>query len=373
MAFSSHGAPGNPAQETRYGGREAVEMTEMQHRTYYSHSATANASFHPHRESLDTSDARTSNSKPPGQIPWQTFLQGSIVLIVLSVCGIIRLAYDAHHHFSAELEAVDPSAEALVAAPTSGARLVFGGPWPHPFLRPRGLACHPALGSAVLLAESYAVHELAIDDTSPMRAAGVRVRPALSECLGQAPDFLAGGLRAISLHCGTPPQGEEGGDDCVATLLGSAGHEALQCALRPGMGSAAERLRLYGGPWRSLAVGPSSTFWAVKDGHDAIVQLQPRPGTIKELLPEISVPHGAARNLTQMHVHGDAVVYGLAATGRLHGWPLDGSAVRSWQAPRGRRLDGLCSTRDRLYFAGTDLTDGAAKIWRSALPSELHH
>jgi len=288
-------------------------------------------------------------------------------------------------------------------------QLVYQGDWPHPFFSPRGLACHPGAGSdTLLIAEKYSVHELHLGNT----AKASTLRPALAQCLADAPDFQASGIQSVSLECARDRQGK-----CTAVLFGAAGQGALRCNFARELeesrsllsldieaevevtASAAidsQRITVHGRhKWRALAAGSSESFWALADG--TLVQMRHRgdastsavPNNARplsataELVPQLEVPHAMATKSTQVHVLADmaktredtsdqngdghdGTVLTLESNGLLRAIPLQGGTPSSWWLPTQHvmRWTGVCATGGKLFLSGVSRhPERTASIW----------
>lgn len=369
-----------PAQENRYGGREAVELAEgcALRENAFGHSAQAGASFHPHRQDAATAADRGLPQRKPGQMPWTTFLQGSYALIVVWSIGFLWSISFCWLGIDIPLPPVHPHTGWARAAARPD--LVYAGSWPHPYFTPRAMACHEAFGPRLLLAETFAVHEISLDGAED-EGSTQALQPALLDCLSEAPEFQARGIRSISLDCSSD-------GSCAAILLAAAGQETLRCSLGGGSASlegasvAQEAPALstaHGGTWRSLAASAAvgaqagaardGSVWAL--GVDAIVQMRPRLGSVAgDLVPHFEVPHRLGHALEHLQVAGSAVV-GLQSSGRLHAWPLWGGDVMAWQLPTSSRWLGFCAMERSLFLAGVSNADGSVAVWRTTLPREL--
>lgn len=348
------------AQETRFGGSEAVQLAEHTRLrdTFFAAGAQAGPTFYPQQPSMyGHRDQVGATRRQPGQMPWQTFLQGSIVLTIIwavGTCWSIFHIFDydiplepaaLHGHGHGHGHGGGEGGHSLLADPDSSftpdlkrtllsakklsrrPKLVYEGEWPHAFFSPRGLACHPGAGSdKLLIAEKYSLYELDLGSTAQVST----LRPALSECLAAAPDFHAAGIQGVSLEC-SPDRKRQ----CTAVLFGAAGQGALRCRLAKqpedsralssidvaeveltasaSLGS--QRITVHGTrKWQALAAGSSESFWALTDG--ALVQMRPRGDSstgafseqsrpltsTAELVPQLEVPHATASKSTQVHV-----------------------------------------------------------------------
>jgi len=338
------------------------------------HSANVAASFNP--QPAGSSLESTRSRRPPGEMPYHTFRIGSSMLAIIWLVGAVlcvwRVVWPTKQMW-------DPQEEQLM-------QRVFHGPWPHAFFKPAGLACHPALGQVMLVAEAFAVHWL---NLSPP-AKGVS-QDVLLDCLAWAPGFMSRGIRGLSVECS--PEGVE----CFALLLGATGKNALRCNLQSA--SNGTLLTLHGGPWRSLAATRNGRhLWALR--NDRLVQLVPRLGhRHNEFVPHLELPYRIAANVTWLHVMPDAramlgLESGTASNPRtgvsgskgegswLHAWRLPVAemptpllpAIRSWPLPSGLRWGGFCTAMNSVHLASAaEEIDpaGHATIWSMDIPEEL--
>jgi len=426
------------AQETRFGGSEAVQLAEHTslRETFFAAGSQAGPTFYPQQPGMyGQTDHVGARRRQPGQMPWQTFFQGSIVLTAIWAIGFcwsifhifdydIPLTPSHDHHGHGESDSgggdmmmdVDPSLASDLKRTLVAARrlprqpqLVYQGDWPHPFFSPRGLACHPGAGSdTLLIAEKYSVHELHLGNT----AKASTLRPALAQCLADAPDFQASGIQSVSLECARDRQGK-----CTAVLFGAAGQGALRCNFARELeesrsllsldieaevevtASAAidsQRITVHGRhKWRALAAGSSESFWALADG--TLVQMRHRgdastsavPNNARplsataELVPQLEVPHAMATKSTQVHVLADmaktredtsdqngdghdGTVLTLESNGLLRAIPLQGGTPSSWWLPTQHvmRWTGVCATGGKLFLSGVSRhPERTASIW----------
>lgn len=309
-------------------------------------------------------------------MPWRTFLQGSSVLALLCFLGTFWCISRIYLGFDIPISTVKP--HELKAEVAAWPELVLGSGWPHPFLSPKGLACHTQLGQSILVAETYAVHEVRLGSPG-VDAQLVKhglLKRALDRCLGEVPEFRAGGLRGLTMWCGGST-----GSRCSAVLLGVNGHNALRCALpTPNVLSVDEVLQapaalltLHGGPWGAVAASAQEdVLLAVSNAlSKALVHLRPRLGVENELVPYLEVPLQFAANGSQIHTLGSGAVVTLGAAGLMQSWSSDGGMLDKRQLPRDVRWAGMCSTPDGLYLAGTERVTASAAVWRSRIPAVL--
>jgi len=299
------------------------------------------------RKSMLDINALARKNQPPGQVPYRTFCQASLVYLAVWV-------------FSAGWNLCDGGIKLMPrpdAPNETQLELVFDSHWPHSFFKPTGLACHPAAGGAVFIASKYAVHEL-----SPSG----KLQPALADCLAGEPDFHAAGIQDISIDCPSALSGARG--NCTALLLGTSGERALRCNLAGGQIAGALLLPRDNG-WRALAASSGTGFWALGQGE--IVELGPQDGgngVGVQLVPRSSISIGAVTSNTKLHVvaegeaNGGAVV-ALESDGALRVWPQHGGGplLRALPGAGFGSWTGMCSTAGSLYL----ITEGRIPgVWR---------
>lgn len=229
------------AQELRFGGTEAAEISTAEEG--WTHSESAAQTFHPRR------DGRRESKRPPGQVPWRVFLLASSVLVIVWVVGVMtyvvspltRLGakliphFNSNRHrrsapdFSAKFLASNqlygsPALDLVVDPRLTGDHLIIDSDdWP---TRPApigaaGLACHTDLGSVVLVLDRFAVFE--VDVTTVAGDFGPRRSQAVDRCLALEPSFHSAGLSGMRLDCSKPQA-------CWLLLSGVNG-EMLRCPL----------------------------------------------------------------------------------------------------------------------------------------------
>jgi len=338
--------------EGRFGGHEAIDLRERgSGSTFYGHDQDTSATFHPVCEVHDPDRLRYK----PGQIPWRTVMQGSMVLLMawLFVLGLLTANIITGQNWK---EFPDEFFEPRLLDRFQPVRV---NSWPHPFFRLTGLACHPRLGPMVLASEKYAVHRLDLEVVDGDSSARVSDRPMLAPCLEQALSFLGRGLADISVGCS-----EALGGDCSAVILGADGRSALLCSLDQGNSrKTPTRIDIFGGQWRSLATSTLDMFWAL--GDEGPVQLSP------QWTPQLDLGHPAGARLTRLHVLGGHTVLGLAGDGRLYAWSLRDGAKFEWLLPGHVAWNGVCVTGDRLLLAGIPDGNRTAGLWQAEVPWEL--
>jgi len=360
---------------------------------YLSHSPQVGSSFFPNQAREQQLHHRAQQEmayKLPGKIPWHSVLIGTLVIIVLWIIAIYWLVAQIVTGYNHEFEPVPWGLNVRPVSWLDRPELVCSGPWPHAFFKPQGIACDPSMGSTVLLAEQYAVHELrlnlAVPDRSWLPPLGrlpkvvqqARLQPALGECLAKAAGFQGRGFKALGLKCPALSNlsvSSAEAPNCDAVLLGADGKSLLRCGHSSKVTEPPRYRTLGGQRWRVLAATASGAYWALAD--EGVVRLQPREGAPLELAPQLELPEATmAANLTSLFVLGNRFLVGLERQGTMHAWPLDGGPARSW--PMAGRMNvtwtSACamSERDLLLFGEARRGSGQSNgIYRVDMPWEL--
>jgi len=231
-------------------------------------------------------DGRRESRRPPGQVPWYTFLGASAVIVGIWLLGVVFYVFWPGALVTRdEKHAPSPSPAPLVVPFVGGARRILGpGQWPRrplvPPPQPRGLACNVGLDSnptstvtTFLLVEHLAVYEVVVSNevergASRAHNASFKVplampADAVERCLARFPEFHSAGLAGISLEC-LPPSPLARRRRCVAVILGALGDRVLRCPL-PAIGSKDPPLptvvSLSPGRWSALAAAGSYAQW----------------------------------------------------------------------------------------------------------------
>lgn len=418
------------AQESRYGGGEALQLAQgdFVQQNFFSDNAAVGTSFHPSRRQKDLGRAEKMPTRPPGQMPWRTFFQGSVVLVLLWIAGTIWVIIDldlelkipynrnvtvpeAHHepekvttsepekaeHFGDFDDSKEGGFASLSAPSVSGSSSWMRSFW-------RFLAwTQPVPGWGVQEADIFRKKtglkwgaEIMFDGDWPhahFRLRDVACHPRLglsrvlvAERYGVHELTFSPGqetaTRPILTECLSQDKAFVAGGlgsmslscstagDCDVVLFSAAGLGALRCPLPLGAGgqnaSEPTRVALHGGEaFRAVAAGENGAAWAV-DG-EAIVQLGARsPTTNDELVPKMEVARNKQiKHVTRLHALGDDAVMGLDSRGFLYSWALDGSLPRSYVLPHGStEWTGVCSSGDKVYLAGRHKGGGPASVWR---------
>lgn len=215
-------------QETRFGGREAARLAELDVGGW-THSDSAARTFYPRR------DGRPESKILPGRVPWLTFMMACVVLAGVWIVGLLQYSFDWHERRPGTRLSSGLPETLLFSDLPDGRLLLHPLSWP---LRPApvsavALACagrSSGRSTILLLAERFTVHELIVD----IETLTLRRSETIERCLSQRPNFRMKGLVNISLRC--DPAGR-----CQA-LLTAEGGASFRCHLveqSPGTGEVA--------------------------------------------------------------------------------------------------------------------------------------
>ncbi|CAE7441653.1 unnamed protein product [Symbiodinium natans] len=360
---------GPSSQEPRFGGGEAaVQLTESEvgggQSVHSIPSEVAGGGFHPHR--LPEGDRARQRDKEPGRLPWSTIQQGSLVLIAAWSAGfvwtVLRLLTDV-------VDILKPPVPK--PAPNENLELVFDGPWPQ-FFEPQGMACQLERGQPVFwLQEKFAVHQLAANDWTLSASAHE------AECLSQAPQFHAAGLRGISMQCSDLRRKQA----CSSMLVGTDGN-VLLC------NRTAQWISLHSGTWQVAASSDTSGLWAKRttDVSAGPAFLQDVGGTGADRASRQYVStmelgqQPVARTQEWMDVLEDGGLIALSGSGVLHAWRPTSSSTRwlpsgwSFELPSqfGLRWRGFCTVGQTAFFLGKGRA-GRVELWKMELPASLRN
>lgn len=307
--------------------------------------------------------------RPPGQLPWRTFQQGSRLLGVLWLLGLVCCILDIA---GCDLR-FTPAKSLDAKGSTLPLELVFEGRWPHALFGPRSLACHASIGETLLVAEKYAVHQLRINGT---RHGSELLDVALSHCLRASPNFHTGGISEISVQC------QEDKRTCSIVLFSASGQTALSCPFSDGLGV---DIFVHGKGWRGLtASSKTGQFWALGASSLALMHrrndsnLESR--SKEELVPKFEIRNEVLSSASQVHhltskdgLGADAILT-LHPLGSLRAWSLEENREPlSWQfsAQLVDRWTGLCTIGRTLYLSGVSHNGLPAGVWRTSLPDDL--
>eukprot|EP00928_Gymnodinium_smaydae_P032734 TRINITY_DN23630_c0_g1_i1.p1 TRINITY_DN23630_c0_g1~~TRINITY_DN23630_c0_g1_i1.p1 ORF type:complete len:1018 (+),score=167.07 TRINITY_DN23630_c0_g1_i1:166-3219(+) len=231
----------SPAQETRFGGAEAVDETVVAGSGNFAHSEAAAQTFHPRQ------DGFRESRKPPGQVPWLIFRNASAVIVAVWLLGVLNYTIIEPIQMFISNSPVSPydgrpPVAVLHAAPgelpqTSTAAVhplaSAGMPWSGTI----AIACREGSSSAgsLLMLERFAVYELSLDPGAiafsgdPNGGAVVVQSPLrrqddIDGCLEAAPSFRAAGLSSLRIICSA-------GGDCDAVVLLNQRGGRLRCRI----------------------------------------------------------------------------------------------------------------------------------------------
>jgi len=299
----------------------------------------AGTTFHP-----ATARAREqSRSRPPGLLPWTTFLTTSVVLMGVWIVGVAWTI--AHYSFNIDIHQVIPESSNDFYMPRLLQTDVSATG--SPSSRPVGMACHANLTS-LLIAERFAVFDFHGSEMTP--------NEDIAHCLDQNPQFRGLGIKDISVECPNSV--------CSAVLLGADGATALRCRLVQGFHKNAGTFGLLGGPWQQLALDEDGTSWGLR--NQTLAKLHPRA---LGLMPILELNNMEDVTLTAVHVIPGRSVLGLDEGGRLHSWPSWGGPVRSWRLPPTVHWHDFCTLKDEMFVLGS--LAGVMNVWRFALPPAI--
>lgn len=209
---------GSLAQETRFGGREAVSDDVMLE-------TADRQTFYPRR------DPRRESLRPPGEVPWFTFFGASVILIVIWTGGALFYGYTAlvelkgNHHKNSTRIAVDfimdfesPMLDKIKTRSSwAGRSPLLASP------RPVDVACHPALGPAAFLIERFAIRVVGVSGGAVPPEPGRQLRADVDGCLDAEPEFHGIGFRGANVNCGKL--------SCALVVHGALGNHELWCPL----------------------------------------------------------------------------------------------------------------------------------------------
>jgi len=146
----------NPAQELRFGGREAAATVfESSSAGHFTHSAVAGATFHPEQRP-GTMDEEHLNRTPPGMMPYRIFQQASISLIVVWTLGLLWSVSSLIFKADFVVSPIELAPKIQLSLNQS----IHLTP-PHPFFRIDHLACE---GRTLYFGESFKIHRFEDDE-----------------------------------------------------------------------------------------------------------------------------------------------------------------------------------------------------------------
>lgn len=351
---ASHTEEESAAQVTRFGGEQAV-IVDHTREGVFTPSPVAGATFLT-RRTRTLQAPRTQ--RPPGEMPWKTFKTGTLVLVFIWVVGFVWSLDVIHTPFAPIFNSTNVSNSSPTWPSLSGGMLSLGR-WPRRLSSPVDIACHPALGSNVLIAGKYGVFSFDTDGTGDSARPLV---PVLEECLESKPDFVAHGIRGIGIDCVDAA-------NCSAVVFGEASKGALRCPVH-GMGAQSPvSMRVSGDyQWQALAAGDGGSLWAVSSTF--LVRFGRHSRDLDNAVPEFFVPE--VFGIVQLQVAGPLGVLGIDRSGNLHSWSPQGRPTGSWSVSHeGRRWRAACATPGALHFVGASKRIGHVDVWRTSLPAGL--
>ena len=363
MWHVSDPAHGDPSQL----GSESVQLAEaarMQDPNGQQDlSAEAAGGFHPHQPR--SQEERDSRRGEPGQLPWDTVKQGSLILIgtwcIAFVWSILRLWIDL-------VDILEPPNQ------PPDLEMLYDGPWPR-FFDPTGLACHVrGAQERLLIAEKHDVHELVQGEKWNLMRSFQE-----AHCLSNAPEFQAAGLRGISLDCAE--------EEACASILVGEGNTMLQCQQ-----NSSRQWHVFGGPWHVASTRDPEGFWAQRAVEKSPVLLSSRGAAGNELhgthfVPSMQLgPHPAAAQQEFLDTLQGGGLLALSQQGRLHAWQPshDTGTSERWQPsgwtrdlPKelGLRWLGMCAAGNSAFLLGKGpkgpKSSGRVELWKVKLASLL--
>ncbi|CAE7037013.1 unnamed protein product [Symbiodinium sp. CCMP2592] len=184
--------------------------------SFYSSGAVAPVTFQPvaaEEAGAPSTETLASSRSPPGHLPWVTFRQGTLALLGVWCVGVLWSIF--HVFFNIDI-VIKPKSESSIAnlvsrwvMPSHVEIELLHQTWPHPHFKPQAITCqaHEDGDLRLLVAERHAVHSLttvhAATGHSMVYASRPSWQPVAEQCLLQAPDFLAEGVRGMTIRCRT--------------------------------------------------------------------------------------------------------------------------------------------------------------------------
>lgn len=358
--------------------------------SFFGSGAVAPVTFQPvtaEEAGAPSTETLASSRSPPGHLPWVTFRQGTLALLGVWCVGVLWSIF--HVFFNIDIT-IKPAAESSLAnfvsrwaMPSHVEIELLHQTWPHPHFKPQAITCqaHEDGNLRLLLAERHAIHSLTLSGGhSTVYGSEPSWQPVAEQCLLQAPDFLAEGVRGMTLRCHD--------SECFLVLLGLHGRRMLSCPL--GVSSSNSTLsELLGGPWKVIAEVSGSdvqrsegSFWTMRGQGDALVQLgsqlQKAAGLPQDhkastaLMPLLEVPVRASSEVTDLVTVGSSAL-ALQRDGTLLIHDLSGSYAETFRlqlpADHGARWLGLCPAGGReMLLVGSVHHGNELAVWRMSLP-----
>lgn len=358
--------------------------------SFYSSGAVAPVTFQPvaaEEAGAPSTETLASSRSPPGHLPWVTFRQGTLALLGVWCVGVL---WSIFHVFLNIDIVIKPKSESSLAnlvsswvMPSHVEIELLHQTWPHPHFKPQAITCqaHDDGDLRLLVAERHAIHSLTVPGGHSMvYGSQPSWQPVAEQCLLQAPDFLAEGVRGMTLRCRD--------SECFLVLLGLHGRSMLSCPL--GLSSSNSTLsELLGGPWKVIADVSGSdvqrsegSFWTMPGQGNVLVQLgsqlQKAAGLPQDhkasaaLMPLLEVPVRASSEVTDLVTLGSSAL-SLQRDGTLLIHDLSGSYAETFRqqlpADHGARWLGLCPVRGReMLLVGSVHHGSELAVWRMSLP-----
>jgi len=186
-----------PAQETRFGGREALDLQGGSH-----------SAFDHDRTFYYRDDHRRETNVPAGQIPWTAFKRSSLLLIFVWLIGVAVYCIEPWilNDFN---DYDDPLAREKItqhdASMLEGAQIAFhtsrlpGRPLAFSAV---GLSCDSAMSDRLLIADDYGAFTVWLpSEGASMEPSVATMNSDVKNCLDALPAFRDAGLVGISMEC----------------------------------------------------------------------------------------------------------------------------------------------------------------------------
>jgi hypothetical protein len=297
--------------------------------------------FHPQNQvDAQRPDSRP-HRKPIGQMPWHSFLQGTILLTLCWLGAFIWATVYCIEGVGILPEVEEPELSSWMEVKVQS--------WPHPFVQSTSLACDVTT-ARLTFAESYGAFSLPMGHE---KTKDPQMNVFLQNCLSGQRGFLGRGLLSASMSCNAGA--------CSPVFLGGGGNAVLICnASEP-----ARQIPLFGGPWQTVAA-VGSEMW-VTDSSSLVLLKMSEDGFV----PQHDIPLGDVNALSDLHVHGTWIMGLDPSAGRLHAWSTSMNAKATWRLPRSLRFTGLCASEDSLFLSGTRAREATAGVWQFPLPSQI--
>lgn len=257
-------------------------------------------------------------------------------------------------------------------------------------LKPVSLASHPALGSAVLVAERYGVHVVHLNTTSSSGSSATGDLSTSAElvadveiCLAAVPSFHSDGIAGIQVEC------DQSNSRCFALLLGHSGRDVLRCEFKELLSykssleasAAPELLSLkfprFAQGWHMLSVATKRSaaagVWVIDDAQvKSPVHLRlrrhaslTRKGRHVRTGSNDDVPKNSEVTLLDVLPRQSLLSIWRVNPGPTE--PFNFQAVRptTWRLPTEKHWVAACAEDDHILVATS-----AGEVWRFSMPGK---